>query len=133
MAITTSKRNKTDGKVHKHFLHKIIAALSVAFFTIWIIIGLIILFIIFANFRQGAFSGLLGSTPTTQVPNSAQAPALTDLPGVGMVDVTCVQNSLSEEAIEKLVNDEGVDNFTDEEKETLSPCVVEADDLGDSD
>lgn len=122
---TITKNKIPSEKFHKHKLHKIIGVLAIAFFTIWIIIGLLFLFFIWANIRQGAFSGLLSGTPPQQQgPPASQIPTETDLPGVGIVNVECVQNSLSEEAIQKLVSD-GQAALTDEENTAFEPCLVE--------
>ena len=108
----------------KSALIKIKIALSLLFNIIWIIIGIFILIFIWANFKQGAFKGLLNQAPQQQAPAAAQAPTETDLPGVGKVNIECVQNSLSQETIQKLLTDGGTTNFTAEEKEKLDPCIV---------
>ncbi len=108
----------------KSALIKIKIALSLLFNIIWIIIGIFILLFIWANFKQGAFKGLFGGAPQQQTPSAAQAPTETDLPGVGKVNIECVQNSLSQETIQKLLTDGGTTNFTAEEKEKLDPCIV---------
>ena len=108
----------------KSALIKIKIALSLLFNIIWIIIGIFILIFIWANFKQGAFKGLLNQAPQQQAPAAAQAPTETDLPGVGKVNIECVQNSLSQETIQKLLTDGGTTNFTAEEKDKLAPCMV---------
>ena len=108
----------------KSALIKIKIALSLLFNIIWIIIGIFILIFIWANFKQGAFKGLLGGTPQQQATSAAQAPTETDLPGVGKVNIECVQNSLSQETLQKLLTDGATTNFTAEEKEKLDPCIV---------
>ena len=108
----------------KSALIKIKIALSLLFNIIWIIIGIFILIFIWANFKQGAFKGLLSGAPQQEAPSAAQAPTETDLPGVGKVNIECVQNSLSQESIQKLLTDGGTSNFTAEENEKLDPCIV---------
>ena len=130
MAVAESK--KTDENFHKNKLHKVIGVLAIAFFTIWIVIGLVFLLFIFANFRQGAFNGLLGGASGSQVSPQVSAPAEVDLPGVGMVNVECVQASLSQESILKLQTDGGTDNFTADENAALETCIVESDAAKDS-
>lgn len=108
-------------------LQKISSILSIIFYVIWIPVGIFFLWFIVANFKLGAFDQLMKpptsqNQPTTQTP---QTPAETTVPGVGKVNVDCVQNNLSEESIIKMVQDQGTQNLTDDEKAKLEPCVVE--------
>lgn len=109
-------------------LQKISSFLSIIFYIIWIIVGIFFVWFIFANFRAGAFDQLMrpvssASGPTAQ---NQQTPEETTIPGVGTVNVACVQSNLSEDLIVKMVRDQGTSNFSDEEKAKLAPCVVEA-------
>lgn len=125
MAVAKKKKTETKAdKIHKGKWHKTLAVLATAFFAIWVVIGILVLVIIFANFRQGAFQGLFAEPRAQQVPTAPQVPTTTELSGVGTVDIACIQSSLSEEAISKLVTDESTDNFTAEETASLDPCVV---------
>ena len=63
---------------------------------------------------------------STQV---GQVPTETDLPGVGKVNIACVQSSLSAEAVQKLVASSNASTLTEEERASLAPCIVEAESL----
>lgn len=97
--------------------------LALIFFIIWILIGLLILLFIWANIKQGAFDGLF--RPRTQAPAQTQAPNEAKLPGIGTVNVECVQGSLTDEAIGKIVQEGDTSKLTDEEKGKLEPCIVQ--------
>src|SRR3989344_7602716 len=100
------------------------AALSVIFYIIWIVVGIALLLIIYGNFKQGAFKGLFSPAPAP--PAQTQAPAETTLPGIGNVNIACVQSALTTEAIQKIVKDGNTSNLTDEEKAKFEPCIMEA-------
>lgn len=108
-------------------LSRVNAVLAALFYIIWILIGVFFLLFIYGNIRQGLLKQLFGPTQEQMQQQAAQqAPTETSLPGVGKVNIECVQSALSEEVIQKLLTDEGTSNFTAEEKEKLSPCIVEA-------
>lgn len=126
-----AKRNKADIEKRraqktqdKNTVGKISQVLSVFFYFIWILIGLLVLVFIYANLRQGAFSGLFSPRPLQQQ-TQVQPPAETDLPGIGKVNIQCVQDSLSQETIQKIVETGDASKLTDEEKAKLEPCIVE--------
>jgi len=119
-----AKTKKVVEKIHKSILHKVIKALAILFFTIWIVIGLFILLFIYANFKQGAFQGLFGGPPPQNAPQT-QVPTETDLPGIGKVNIECVQNALPPESIQLLVTD-GPATLSEEDNTALEPCIVEA-------
>lgn len=102
--------------------HKI---LSLIFYIIWIPIGLVFLLSVYANFRQGAYKNLLNpaAAPSSQT-GQPNAPAEADLPGVGMVNVSCVQSALNSEAIQKIIAAGNTSNLSDDEKSKLQPCIV---------
>ncbi|OGD98373.1 hypothetical protein A3A49_01375 [Candidatus Curtissbacteria bacterium RIFCSPLOWO2_01_FULL_38_11b] len=99
-------------------------ALAVIFYIIWIVVGIAMFLIIYGNFKQGAFRGLL-SKPQPP-PQQAQAPTETTLPGIGKVNVACVQSALTTEAIQKILADGNTSKLTKEEKAKFEPCIVEA-------
>lgn len=111
-------------------LQKINSLLTTIFYLIWIPVGLFFLWFIIANFRLGAFDQLLqGPNAANQQPAAPEAPAApteTNVPGVGSVNVNCVQQNLSEDAIIKIVQDQGTQNLSEEERAKLQPCIVEA-------
>ncbi len=96
--------------------------LALIFFIIWILIGLLILLFIYANVKQGAFNGLF--RPRTQAPQETQVPKETIIPGVGTVNVECVQSSLTDEAISKIIQEGNTSKLTNEEEGKLEPCII---------
>ena len=115
-----SEKNKAD---KKPLLFKLIKILAAIYLVIWILIGIFFLIFIYGNWRQGAFSGLFSKPQAPQ--NQVQAPVETDLPGVGKVNIACVQNSLSTDAIQKLVQNGNTSTLTDDEKAKLEPCITQ--------
>lgn len=116
---------KPSESYKKPLLFKINGILALIFYIIWIIVGLFILLSIYSNIRQGAFSGLL-NPGSQQAPASPQEPPNeATLPGVGLVKVDCVQNAISDETIQKIVQDGNTDSLTEEEKAKFEPCIVE--------
>ncbi len=110
-------------------LQKIVSILSIIFYLIWIMIGSFLVWFIIANFRLGAFDQLMRqgpSSPSQQMPQAQQTPEETTVPGVGSVNVNCVQKNLSEDLIIKMVQDKGTQNFTEDEKSKLAPCIIKA-------
>ena len=99
--------------------------LGVIFYLVWIFVGLFFILFIVANFRQGAFSNLFGSQPQSQSQPDVQAPTETTLPGIGKVNIACVQEALSQEGIQKILTEQSTDSLTDEEKAKFEPCIVE--------
>ncbi len=97
---------------------------SVFFYFIWILIGLFVLLFIYANFKQGAFNGLFSPRPPQQQAQ-VQPPAETSLPGIGKVNIQCVQSSLSKEAIAKIVETGDASKLTADEKSKLDPCITQ--------
>ena len=128
----TAKRNKADIEKKrepqkaqgKNVLTRVRQVLSVFFYFIWILIGLLVLLFIYANFRQGAFNGLFSPRPPQQQ-TQVQPPTETDLPGIGKVNIQCIQDSLSKETIQKIVETGDASKLTDEEKGKLEPCITQ--------
>ena len=120
---------KTETKLSKSlasggtFLKKIERSLQTIFYIVWILIGIFVALIIVLSYRQGAFTPLFTSPQQPQ--QQIQPPTETTLPGIGKVNIACVQQSLSEEAITKIVQEQGTDSLTDEEKTSLEPCIIE--------
>lgn len=104
------------------------SVLSIIFYIIWIPVGIFLLWFIVANFRLGAFDQLMApqKTPSQGQPTgSSQAPTETTIPGIGKVNISCVQKNLNEEAIVKIVQEKSDKSLTDDEKSKLAPCIVE--------
>ncbi|OGD88969.1 hypothetical protein A3D81_00670 [Candidatus Curtissbacteria bacterium RIFCSPHIGHO2_02_FULL_40_17] len=104
---------------------KFLVVLAMVFLTIWIIIGVFFLLVIYSQIKQGAFSGLFAKPQSPQTTTQSQAPKEGDLPGVGKVNIDCVRNALSEESIGKIIEAGNASSLSSEDKEKLDKCVVE--------
>src|SRR4030043_1081467 len=110
---------KQKVKIYKKLsLAGINSVLATLFYIIWILIGLFVLLFIYANIKQGMFRNLFGPRSAPAQQQTSQMPTETDLPGVGTVNIECVQNSLSEEAIQKLISQNGASTLTEEENKS---------------
>ena len=112
-------------KPKKLLLDRVIKILVLVFLIIWIPVGLVFLLSVYANFRQGAYSEMFNTSAPTQN-QQVSAPAEADLPGVGLVNVSCVQNALSSDAIQKIAIEGNTNSLSDEEKSKFEPCIVES-------
>jgi len=112
-------------KTGKSILKSLNQSLGILFYLIWILIGLFFILFIVANFRQGAFRGLFSSSSQAQQQAQTQTPEETTIPGIGTVNIACVQQALSSEAITKIAQSGNTSSLTDEEKTKLEPCIVE--------
>lgn len=103
------------------------SVLPTVFYIIWIVIGLFLLWFIYANYRLGAFDSLIGKPSATSAQSQsqqAQAPTETTVPGIGKVNIACVQTSLSEDAITKMVQEKSDKSLSDDDKKKLKSCIV---------
>ena len=105
-------------------LHKVNDVLSTLFYIVWIIIGVFFLLIIYGQIKQGALNSIV-ARPAGQTPQ-VQTSTETSLPGVGRVNIACVQQSLKQDTIQKLIVEGNTSTLTPEEKSKLDPCIVEA-------
>ncbi len=109
-------------------IQRISSLLSILFYLIWIPVGAFFLWFIIANFKLGAFDQLMSSKKNSVGDSESQSqnvPTETSLPGVGKVNIACVQSNLSEDAISRMVQNGGTEKLTADEKAKLEPCVVE--------
>lgn len=97
--------------------------LGIIFYAIWILVGLFFLLFIYGNIKQGALTGLF--RPSKVQNEQAQPPTETTIPGVGKINIGCVQEALSTEAIQKILTSGNTSNLTDEERAKLEPCILE--------
>ncbi len=110
-------------------LHNVSSVLAIVYYLIWIPIGAFLLWFVFANFKAGVFDQLMGAQNANgQNPQvQTEQPTETTVPGIGRVNIDCVQNSVSEDTIVKMVQEKSMQNLTDEEKQKLEPCILEKD------
>ena len=115
--------NEKETMPKRPMLHRTNEILSFVFYVLWILIGIFLLIVIYGQIKQGALTSIFGST---QAPaGEVSAPTETELPGLGMVNIECVQSSLEQASLQKLIT-EGPEALTDDEKSKLEPCIVEA-------
>ncbi len=108
-------------------LPKANSLLSLVFYTIWIVIGLFLLLLLVQGLKQGLYSSLLNrSSQQQQQAQTPEAPAEADLPGIGKVNVQCVKEALSQESIQKILEETSSKSLQGEEKEKFDKCIVEA-------
>lgn len=103
------------------------SVLPTIFFIIWIVIGLFLLWFIYVNFKVGAFDTLMGKSPANSAQSQsqqAQAPTETTVPGIGKVNIECVQTSLSQDAIMKMVQEKSDKSLSADDKKKLQSCIV---------
>ena len=111
-------------KPKKLLLDRVIKILLLVFLIIWIPVGLVFLLSVYANFRQGAYKSLFNPAIPSSQTGPTDAPAEADLPGVGLVNVSCVQSALNSEAIQKIIAAGNTSTLSDEEKSRLETCIV---------
>jgi hypothetical protein len=101
-------------------LEQIVYGLAASFFAVWIIIGLVLLFIVVQGVRSGALipSGQVGAGQTAQVPVE------TELPGIGTVNIECTQNALSPESIQKLLESGDIEVLEEQERADFENCII---------
>ncbi len=121
---SASSASQTRARGSKSVFSILHGLLSTIFYIIWILIGLFMLLFIYGNFKQGAFRGLLKAAPTAQ-PQQMQAPTETAIPGIGKVNIDCVQKSLTPQEIQKVVQTGDSSKLTADEKAKLDPCIVQ--------
>lgn len=105
-------------------LKKVKSVLAIIFYIIWIPVGIFFLWFIVANFKLGAFDQLMGVQRAPTVQTDQGEIAETEIPGVGKVNVACVQETLSEESIMTIVNESSDASLSEEEKGKLKTCLV---------
>ena len=116
----TSEKAKTEKGPGFQKLNEVLGTI---FYAVWILIGLFFILLTIANFRQGAYRGLFGAQ--SQQPQSIETPTETTISGIGKVNIACVQEALSTEAITKILQEGNTSSLTGEEKTKLEPCIVE--------
>jgi hypothetical protein len=128
ISLATNSLKSSISKVTK--VKGIGSLLPTIFYVIWILIGLFLLWFIYANYRLGAFDSLIRKPSAASAQGQsqqAQAPTETTIPGIGKVNIECVQTSLSQDSIMKIVQEKSDKSLSDDDKKKLSSCVVGSD------
>lgn len=118
------KVSETVQKVKVVAVPKVMMILAAIFLVTWTLIGLSILTLLVQGQRKGTFSGLTAPAAQRQI-QTPQVPTETVIPGVGKVNVGCVQGALSPEAIQKILQEGNTSTLTNQEKVKLEPCIAE--------
>lgn len=119
----TKKVEESPKAPKKPLIHRINEVLATIFYVLWIAIGLFVALTIYSQIRQGVLSSMMA--PASQAPQ-VSAPAETNLPGVGTVNISCVQQALDSATIQKLVQAGDASTLTADEKAKLAPCITAA-------
>lgn len=106
--------------------HKIYTVSGAIFFLLWILIGLFVALVIVQGLRKGVYSGLLSASTASQTTSSTdtQAPTEAPLPGIGTVNIACVQQALSPESLQKVIQEKKIDVLQGEERTKFEACIV---------
>lgn len=120
-----SKVETTKGK--RSLLRNMTHVFATSFFAVWTLIGLFLIILTLLSLKQGNLRNILNTPAATNSGESqqVQAPAEANLPGVGIVNVPCVREALSQESIQKILDVGDMSVLTDEEKTNLEKCIVE--------
>lgn len=121
-AVSTVSRIRSLGLFG--LLYKINLVLVFVFLVVWIFIGIFFSFTIAENLKAMASQKV--SDKMSQEVGQSAAPTETDLPGIGKVNIACVQKNVSQDIIQKLFSDKGVTGLTPEEKAKFDACKVAA-------
>lgn len=123
--MSSKKAEKTSGPVQNIKIvavPKVMMVLVAVFLGAWILIGLFILVFIFQELRRGAFPTLTRAVGEQQT--QTQVPTETEIPGIGRVNIACVQSALSLESIQKLLSAGNISALGDEERSKFEACLV---------
>lgn len=102
---------------------KVMMVLAAVFSVTWILIGLFILVFIFQGLARGAFPTLTRAVGEGQT-QASQVPTETEIPGIGKVNIACVQSALKPESIQKLLSAGNISALENEERTKFEACLV---------
>lgn len=97
---------------------------SLAFFLVWLAIGIFLLLVIVQGLRRGAYEGLLSAGRPTPMPTEAPQTEA-DLPGIGRVNIACVQQALSPNSLQKIIQERKIDVLQGDERTKFEACIVQ--------
>lgn len=113
------------------FFKALFVLMMVVSMAIWIFLGGLFSIFIIRSFRDGSLQKLLSAQQTQQAQTQQQAtqeqtqrPTEANLPGIGRVNIACVQEALSDSSIKNLVQAENVKVLTAEEKARFEKCLI---------
>lgn len=126
---TTSekKNNENVQAVRIVAVPKVMMTLAAIFLVTWTLIGISLLLLVVQAQRKGTFKGLTNPAQAqsqTQSQNQQQVPEETEIPGVGRVNIACVQNALPIESIQKLLSAGNISALEGEERTKFEACLA---------
>lgn len=102
-------------------IYKLNLILALIFLVLWISIGGFFSFLIMENLKAMAKQKVTDSIGTQM---DQSIPTETSMPGIGNVNISCVEKAVSSDIIQKVFTDEGTNNLSVDEKTKLEACVV---------
>lgn len=118
------KSVKTNAMNYTEKLKKVNVYLATIFLILWIFIGLFGSLVVVQSVKQGFLQGVFGRAQQasgSQVQGRTEA----DLPGIGRVNIACIEQALNQDSIQKLLAKGDTSVLTADEKAKLEPCIVE--------
>lgn len=117
-----SKTSKSRNLNFFGLVYKLNLLLMTVGLLIWIFVGSFFSISVVEQLKALAQQKVTETT-TPQV-TQVEAPKEVDVPGIGMVNVTCVKEKVKQEVIQKISIGTG-DDLTEEEKSQFDSCLVE--------
>lgn len=102
-------------------IYKLNLIFALVFLVLWILIGVFFSFLIMENLKAMASQKVTDSIGTQ---TNQSAPTETSMPGVGKVNIACVEKAVSSDTIQKVFTDNGTNNLSADDKAKLEACVV---------
>lgn len=98
---------------------------GLATLLVWLLIGLFLLPTIFLNFKRVGLAEVFKPASTPPPASQDVQPATeADLPGIGKVNIACVQQALNPESLTKVIQERKLDSLTPEERTKFETCIV---------
>ncbi|MBI3342512.1 hypothetical protein HY024_05310 [Candidatus Curtissbacteria bacterium] len=105
-------------------LYKLDLILLTIGLLIWIFVGSFFGFTIVQQLKATVGQKVDNTVQSVGGQPQSQAPTQTTIPGVGTVNIACVQKNVSTDTIQKVFSDNGTKNLSADEKAKLDACVV---------
>lgn len=124
--VTLADAIAANPNVSKNLLRALLA-LATAYLILWTLLGLFFSVLLIQSARRGAFDNLFNepAKPAEEQAEAGQPQTEVALPGIGKVNIQCVQSSLARESIEKVINARSVEALQGEERTKFETCITE--------
>lgn len=107
------------------FFKGLFILIAVASMIIWIFVGGLLSIFIVQGWRSGLLERFLSTEPPRQVQQEkVPTPIEANLPGIGRVNIECVQTALSNSSIKNMIQAENTNVLKEDEKTRFEKCVV---------